>query len=309
MELSNQINVVNCSAKDLLGTGLEGCKFDWNRVETLLLTPKGTIFTEEDNLVNIKKAQQTGDAIVLQGIKMFNLVPVDPNINTADGSGYKTVTGEMPYEYDVMFDNNGVNYWKALRAYNSKDRYDICFYDVEGNKIFTQSKAGSLKGFAVKMLFTGQYKGAEGNNPAEVKMQIQLADYNEMERQVWIAGDILDYDAKSDLNGVNEVYLTADALAVAGTSLKVTALLQDKSHFVEGLVSANFIVKKNGTVVAHTAAVANASDKTYTLTIPAASAGTYTVDFIDSALQSSIILSTASGLLYKANSPATVVVA
>jgi hypothetical protein len=208
-----------------------------------------------------------------------------------------------------MFDNNGVNYWKALRALNSKDRYDICFYDVEGNKIFTQSKAGSLKGFAVKMLFTGQYKGAEGNNPAEVKMQIQLADYNEMERQVWISGEELDYDAKSDLNGVNEVYLTAGALAVGGTSLKVTALLQDKSHFVEGLVSANFVVKKAGVVVVHSAAVANASDKTYTLTIPAATAGTYTVDFIDSALQSPIILSTASGLLYKANSPASVVVA
>jgi hypothetical protein len=36
---------------------------------------------------------------------------------------------------------------------------------------------------------------------------------------------------------------------------------------------------------------------------------TITVDFIDSALQSPIILSTASGLLYKANSPASVVVA
>ena len=308
MALIDQLNVVACSQSDLLGTGMEGCTFDWNRVETIELSPRGYAYTEEQNLANIKEGQQKGDLIILQGIKSFALVPVDPNINTADGSGYKTVTGEMPYEYDVMFDNNGVNYWKALRMLNSKDRYNVALYDVEGNKIFTQTKAGVVKGFGVKMLFVGQYKGKEGNNPAEVKMQLQLADFQEMERQTWVSGEELDFSAGSDLEGVNDVNLVASPLAVGGTSLVVSALLLDKSHFVNGLIASNFIVKRNGTPVVVSAVAADANAKTYALTIPAASAGTYTVSTWDAALSSFVVLSAGSGLLYKSN-VATIVVA
>jgi hypothetical protein len=309
MALIDQINVVNCNQGDLLGTGMEGCTFDWERVETIELTPRGYAYTDIQNLANVKKAQQKGDVIILQGIKSFNLVPVEPNINTADGSGYKTVTGELPYEYDVMFDNNGVNFWKALRGLNSKDRFNVAFYDVEGNKIFTQSKAGVIKGFGVKMLYTGQYKGKEGNNPAETKMQIQLADFSEMERQSWIIGDTMDFNAKSDLEGVNDVSLTPSPLAVSGTSLIVKALLQDKSHFVDGLVLSNFRIKKNGVVVTATAVALDSSAKTYTFTIPAATAGTYTVELWDATASSNTILVASTGLLYKAASVASVVVA
>jgi hypothetical protein len=214
----------------------------------------------------------------------------------------------MPYEYDVMFDNNGVNYWKALRMLNSKDRYNVAFYDVEGNKIFTQTKAGVVKGFGVKMLFVGQYKGKEGNNPAEVKMQLQLADFQEMERQTWVSGEELDFSAGSDLEGVNDVNLVASPLAVGGTSLVVSALLLDKSHFVNGLIASNFIVKRNGTPVVVSGVNADANAKTYALTIPAASAGTYTVSTWDAALSSFVVLSAGSGLLYKSN-VATIVVA
>jgi hypothetical protein len=308
MALIDQLNVVACSQSDLLGTGMEGCTFDWNRVATIELSPRGYAYSDEQNLANIKEEQQKGNLIILQGIKSFALVPVDPNINTADGSGYKTVTGEMPYEYDVMFDNNGVNYWKALRMLNSKDRYNVAFYDVEGNKIFTQTKAGVVKGFGVKMLFVGQYKGKEGNNPAEVKMQLQLADFQEMERQTWVSGEELDFSAGSDLEGVNDVNLVASPLAVGGTSLVVSALLLDKSHFVNGLIASNFIVKRNGTPVVVSAVAADANAKTYALTIPAASAGTYTVSTWDAALSSYVVLSAGSGLLYKSN-VATIVVA
>lgn len=307
MALIDQLNVVACSQSDLLGTGMEGCTFDWNRVATIELSPRGYAYTDEQNLANIKEGQQKGDLIILQGIKSFALVPVDPNINTADGSGYKTVTGEMPYEYDVMFDNNGVNYWKALRMLNSKDRYNVALYDVEGNKIFTQTKAGVVKGFGVKMLFVGQYKGKEGNNPAEVKMQLQLSDFQEMERQTWISGEELDFSAESDLEGINDVVLTASPLAVGGTSLVVSALLLDKSHFVDGLLVGDFKIKKGGVSVTASAVVADSVAKTYTFTIPAASAGTYTVSTWDSALSSYVVLKAASGLLYKSNVASVVV--
>jgi hypothetical protein len=59
--------------------------------------------------------------------------------------------------------------------------------------------------------------------------------------------------------------------------------LLDRTHFVEGLVLANFRVK-NGVVVVHTVVTANANNNTYALTIPAASVGTYTVELFDSVL-------------------------
>jgi hypothetical protein len=275
MALANQIIVVPSSKADLLGTGLEATAFDWDRVETIELSSRSYVYPSGDqNLSTVQAAQVAGDLIILQGIKSFKITAVEPQINTADGSGYKTVTGELPYEYEVMFDNNGVNLWKALRKFNSKDSYNCAFYDVEGNKIFTSNKAGSVfKGFQTKMLFTGQYKGKEGNNPAEVKMNIQLADNGEMERQVWISGDVLDFDAKSDLDGVNDLYLaTTSAVTATSTTWSFTNTLADRSQYVAGIPLANWAIKKvnilNGQVfyIIPTAVSENPVTKVVTLT-------------------------------------------
>lgn len=307
MALIDQIDLINCGIGDLSGTGMQGCSFDWDRVETIELSSKNYQYSEEQTLVSVREAQQKGDLIILQGIKSFNLSAVDPNISTADGSGYETVTGELPYKYNVMFDNNGVNFWKALRKLNSKDQYNVAFYDVEGNKIFTQTKSGLVKGFASKMIFTGQYKGKEGNNPAESSMMIQLADYSEIERQSFIAGDNLDFSAKSDLEGVNDFKLTASPVASASTFIVVTALLLDKSHFVDGLLVTDFLVKKDGVVIVPTAVVADASAKTYKFTVPAvASAEVYTISSWDAALSVPVIQS-ASGLLFKSDIASVIV--
>jgi hypothetical protein len=190
---------------------------------------------------------------------------------------------------------------------NSKDRYNVALYDIEGNKIFTQTKAGVVKGFGVKMLFVGQYKGKEGNNPAEVKMQLQLSDFQEMERQTWISGEELDFSAESDLEGINDVVLAASPLAVGGTSLVVSALLLDKSHFVDGLLVGDFRIQTGGVDVTASAVAADSLNKTYTFTIPAATAGTYTISTWDSALSSYVVLKAASGLLYKSNLASVVV--
>jgi hypothetical protein len=275
MALANQIIVVPSSKADLLGTGLEATAFDWDRVETIELSSRSYVYPSGDQtLALVQAAQVAGDLIILQGIKSFKITAVEPQINTADGSGYKTVTGELPYEYEVMFDNNGVNLWKALRKFNSKDSYNCAFYDVEGNKIFTSNKAGNVfKGFQTKMLFTGQYKGKEGNNPAEVKMNIQLADNGEMERQVWISGETLDFDAKSDLDGVNDLYLaTTTTVTATSTTWSFTNTLADRSQYVAGIPLANWAIKKvnilNGQVfyIIPTAVSENSVTKVVTLT-------------------------------------------
>ena len=314
MALSNQIIVVPSSKADLLGTGLEATAFDWDRVETIELSSRAYVYPSTDQtLATIQASQVANDLIILQGIKSFKITAVEPQINTADGSGYKTVTGELPYEYEVMFDNNGVNLWKALRKLNSKDSYNCAFYDVEGNKIFTSNKAGTVfKGFHAKMLFTGQYKGKEGNNPAEVKMNIQLADTGEMERQVWISGDTLDFDAKSDLDGVNDLYLatTGTTPTTATTSWSFTNTLGDRSQYVAGIPLANWAIKKVNvstgaiTYVIPSAVAENSVTKTYTLTHVALTTGfTYSVITATtpttSSIASNVIQNSTTKLLYK----------
>lgn len=320
MALANQIIVVPSSKSDLLGTGLEATAFDWDRVETIELSSRSYVYpTTDQTLSSVQASQVAGDLVILQGIKSFKLTAVEPQINTADGSGYKTVTGELPYEYEVMFDNNGINFWKALRKLNSKDSYNLAFYDVEGNKIFTQNKAGSVfKGFQAKMLFVGQYKGKEGNAPAEVKMSIQLADSGEMDRQVWISGDTLDFDAKSDLDGVNDLYLgTSSTVTAVSTSWAFTNTLGDRSQYVAGIPLSNFAIKKVATstgavtYIIPTAVVENSVTKTYTLTHTAlGTGGTFSVITATtpttSSIASSIIQLSATKLLYKGASAVVV---
>jgi hypothetical protein len=314
MALSNQIIVVPSSKADLLGTGLEATAFDWDRVETIELSSRSYVYpTTDQNLASVQAAQVASELIILQGIKSFKLTGVEPQINTADGSGYKTVTGELPYEYEVMFDNNGVNLWKALRKFNSKDSYNCAFYDVDGNKIFTQNKSGSVfKGFQTKMLFVGQYKGKEGNNPAEVKMNIQLADNGEMDRQVWISGETLDFDAKSDLDGVNDLYVnTTSTVTAASTTWAFTNTLADRSQYVAGIPLTNWAIKKvliaspfTVSYIIPSAVVENPITKTYTLTHTAIGAG-FTASVITattpttSSIASNTIQLTATKLLYK----------
>jgi hypothetical protein len=305
-ELVDQVNVVNCSGGDLLGTGQEACPFDWDRVEVLELTLRSYVYTEVQTLDQVQQEQQLEKLIIIKGIKSFNLVPLEPNINTADGSGYKSVTGELPYEYTVLFGANGVNFWKALRSLNSKDRFNIAFYDAVGNKIFTQSKSGVFKGFSTKMLFTGQYKGAEGNTPAEYKMTIQLTDFKEMDRQSWIVADQLNF-SPSDLDGVNDIILTPQPLATGATSLVVKTTLLDKSHFIDGLTLTDFRIKKGGVLVTPTAINHDHDAKTYTFTIPASTAGVYTVETWDATNTVGTIIVDPSGLLYKSNVASVVV--
>ena len=307
MALATQIDKLACGAVDALGTGQQACPIDWDRISTVKLTPRGFSDAEADSLVNVRKAQQKGNAIIINNVDRFALVPQEVTIDTTDGSGKKTVSGELPYEYELMFKNQGLNFWKAMRSLDSAGVYDITFYDVEGNEFFTRSKAGLPKGFGSYLIKTGQYKGKEGNSPAEFKTMIQLSDYKEMERMAYISAEELDYSAQSDLEGVNSVSLIASPLASLATSLVVTTTLLDKTHFVEGLLVTNWRLRRNGVIVAISAITANAVNNTYTLTIPAASAGTYTVDLFDSVLGVSVI-QVATGLLFKSNVATVVVV-
>lgn len=299
MALVDQIDVIECGVAELAGTGQQACKFDWDRIKTIEFSKPSFVYTLDLDLDNIHDMQQNEDIFIIKNAESFNLVPVEPTVSTSEGSGVESVDGELPYKYDIMFRNKGYKFWAALRTFNSNGgAYNVAFYDVNGNKIMTRSKGGLIKGFSTGMIFTGQYKGREGNTPAEFKMTIQLSDdVSQMERQVVVSNETSGISV-SDLDGYNDVVLTPSALAVAATSLVVSAVLVDKSHFASGMVLADFEIKRDGVAVVASAVVANETNKTYTFTIPAAVAGTYTVD-TKNTFGKKVVLLPATGILYR----------
>ena len=298
MALADQINVVACGAGELLGTGQQACTFSWDRIRAIEISKKGYVYADELSLDNIHDAQQKEEIFIINGFETFVQVEAAPTISTSDGSGLESVDGEMPYKFEGTFKNKGMNFWKALRRFNSSGAYNVAFYDIKGNKIMTQSKGGLIQGFSVNMLFTDKYVNKAGSVPESFKMTIQFDDdVTQMERATWVTGDSVDYSI-SDLDGYNDVSLTPQPLAVAATSLVVKALLVDKSHFAAGMVLADFAIKKAGVAVVATDVVADEVAKTYTFTIPAATAGSYTVDTVNT-FGTKVVLLPATGILYK----------
>lgn len=294
-DLLAQLNVVNCVG-DAGTTGSAGCPFDLDRVETIELSEPSFRYEDTQDLDYIQAQQLAGNLTIVKGLESFVNNTPDANINTVDGSGFKSVTGEMPPEFTGTI-NGGVVKWQGVRTLNGKDRWNVALYDVSGNKIMTQTKAGAVKGFAVKMFYVGTYKGKEGNNPSVQTIMLQFADYREFDRMVWITGEELDFD-QADIDGINGVNITLNPLVSGATSLVFKAKLQDRTHDVDGLLVTDFEVKKDGVVIVPSAITF--ADGLYTATVPAVVSGeVYTV-----ALPNTFVL----GIGYRSSDTATVVV-
>jgi hypothetical protein len=145
-------------------------------------------------------------------------------------------------------------------------------------------------------------------------MNIQLADNGEMERQVWISGDTLDFDAKSDLDGVNDLYLeTVGTITTTSISWAFINTLADRSQYVAGIPLSNWAIKKVAvpsgvvTYIIPSAVSENAVTKTVTLTHTAIGTG-FTASVITattpttSSIASNVIQNSTTKLLYKGNS-------
>lgn len=301
MALIDQLNVVACGAGNTIGTGQQGCQFDWQRIVAIELSAGTYAYTDEQTLVNIQTAQQKKDVILINGFESFKHIEAAPKVSTSDGSGEKSVDGENPYEFEGMFRNKGMNFWKAMRRLNSNGVNNVAFYDANGSKIMTQTKSGIVKGFKTSMIFTDKYVNRDGTNPTEFKFMLQLSDASlaEMERATWITGSQVDYSI-DELEGINDVLFTPSALAIGATSLVVKATLLDKTHFAGGFLTGDFLIKKGGVTVVHTTVVSDASAGTYTITIPAATAAAYTVETKNS-YGTGVVLVASNGLLFQSN--------
>lgn len=292
------VNLVNCSASGVLGTGLAGCKTDRKRVVALGLLEKGYIFSGDITKSSMQTLQQQGKLIYLKGVITFADNTPDPTIVTREGSGLKTIVGKLPYEYVATFDN-GYNFQKALNALDGNGNYDLVLFDVDDRMWFTENKAGDVKGFSLGMHNNGNYKGNDGTNAASETLSLQLTDRAEVDERM---AQFLPTDfGASDLDGVNEVTITINPVVAAATTLVFAPKLQDMSHLVEGLVIANFKFTKNGSAITPTGLSYTTNPGYITVTVPSVTAADiYTIITNDAALVTNIIKTTL-GTLYKAD--------
>lgn len=306
MPLIDQIDKVTCGAGDYLGTGSEACKFIFEQTAAIMFADGSYVQTDEISLANLRIAQQKESIFVINEIEKFTQVEVAPIETTTEGTGLKSIDAEYPYEFEFEFKNKGFYFWKALRKFNSTNSHSVAFIDKNGNTLMTMTGAGAIKFFKASLVHTGQIGLKQGTNPEMVKMKIQLRYIKEMENAVWVTSDESSLDVE-ELDGWNDVIFTPSPLLTGETTLTVKATLSDKSHFASGLVLADFLVKKDGVVVTHTAVVSDENAKTYALTIPASSAGVYTITTTNT-YSKGVVLQSVTGVLLKAN-VATVIVA
>lgn len=300
MTLQEQINSINCSGNGVKGTGLAGCRIDRKRVTALGLLQKGFILTQLIDKDYMDELIQDGTLIMLQGVVTFEDATADDNIVTRAGSGIKSVAGKNPYEYVATFDN-GVNFHKALTSLSGYENYDMIFFDVDNTMWLTQTKSGQPKGYTMGMFERGKYMGANGTDLPSQTVTFQLIERYEIDELMsWVASDKLDF-SYSELKGVNETVVTVSPIAPAATTITASVYLLDKTHPVEGLLPADFLVTKNGVAVVVSTAPYNATTKKYALTVPAtAAAEVYTVSLKDT-------IKTLAGVFYKSNTDSVVV--
>jgi hypothetical protein len=282
---------VNCSASDVLGTGLAGCRQDRKRVVALGLLQRGTKIDADVTKAFIQNLQQTVKLIYLKGVVTFADNTPENNYATADGSGIKSLISKMPYEFLATFDN-GVNFSKALKSVSGHGNYDLVLFDVEDYMWVTQNLSGDIKGYTLGIHDSGKYMGQDGVNKSSQTLMLQLTERNEIdERMGWIKP--VDF-TPSDLDGVNDVTITIDTIANASTTIVFTPLLIDGSHLVEGLIVSNLKVTRNGATIAPSAIsyVTNAGKVTLTVT------ANTTADVVTVSLNGTIL---SLDTLYKSN--------
>lgn len=301
MALEDQINKVDCSGAGVIGTGLAGCRMDRKRVTALGLLKKGFVFAEEITKAYMRELQQDGTLIMLQGVVAFTDNTAEDTITTREGSGIKVVAGKMPYEYMATFDN-GINFHKALTSLSSYEGYDIIVFDVDNTLFGTTPKTGGLKGLTLGMFENGKYTGSNGTDSASQTVTFQCINRIEWDSYAgWIANDELDF-IYSELTGINEVFVTVDPIVTASTTIVVDAYLLDKTHSVDGLLTGDFELTRNGAVLAQTV-VQSPTTKKYTFTVTANT----TADIITVRLKNTVL--TPLDVLYKSNTATVVVTA
>lgn len=157
------------------------------------------------------------------------------------------------------------------RALKSLERRNgrLIIVDSLNKYVLNKRSDGDYQGFKISLIDADNLKFNTGAEPSISPLFIELADPNELNE----SGYMLDAAFQNELDILTDVVITQ----IAGTTtvLTVTVLQTCDDTPVEGLVTADFVVKKaDGTSQTVTAAAVSGSPGKYTLTGTALVTGT-----------------------------------
>ena len=310
--LSTILNLVLCGINDLLGAGLQGCDFDFGNVKQVRIQKKGfTIPADADyNKAYLRQAQQDGNIVmVLDGVYDFTWNTGEDSTEDAESTGLSSVTRKGIYAVSFKF-RKGLYHQKVLNSLDGGN-FDVVLVDESGNELFTQTSTGGVKGFSTSMIAVDPIMFANGTTSQKTGVRMQFSNSTQFNKSLaWNSAEQLDF-VYDEITGANQVAVSVPtAPSNSDTTVVVKTVLARGGSFVGGLTAANFLVKVNGAGAAPTAAVADSSAGTYTLTIPTLSTSDKVeVSLYDSAANSSIVIvnPSADDVLYKSNTATTVV--
>lgn len=303
--ISTIINNVNCGAGEVLGTGLNHCPIDINRITTLGLVKRGFKFdnAESLDLEYTKENQQLGNIIILNGVVETTPETADDNYTTRTGSGIEKLSGKNPVKWSFTFDN-GIYFSKALQELISYGAYDLVFWDSMGTIFLVTTMSNEYKGFACYQINASVYTPSNGADAASQMLTLQL-NRNEYDTRIsWITAENLDYTADTDLDGYND--LTIEVIEGYSTEndivIDVYSTPDHKKVAITGLAKEDFALTIDGVadvIVTLTPVVGVPGRYTIVSTTALTTADIVTVKTYDSTLFTNII--NVEGVLYKSN--------
>lgn len=315
MAVSDIIDKLSCSLADALGTGLRGCDFNFENLESIALLPRGTKIPASAayDRSYVRTMQKEGKWIVLNRVYSFEWQTGDDEVETSDTKGIEAVTRKGLYKFEAMF-KNGIYQQKVLNSLDGFGRWDIILFDEEGNQLHVTTSDGGITGFVTGRFSVSPILFKNGTNTGKTRLVVQFTKSKNFNQDIgYIGASDLPFDP-DEIEGINQIRNTIPSAPTnAATTIVVKSVLdKDGSTFPSGLTSSDFLVKVDGATVAVSGAVADNVAKTYTLTVPALSTGeVVTVDLYDTPNTTTIISvgSEPDDILYQAKTVTTTVVA
>lgn len=314
MALSDITSVLSCSLGSALGTGLRGCDFNLENIESIALVPAGTTIPASAAYDRdyIRDLQMQGKWVVLNNVYGATWTPEEDQVETSESKGIESITRKGLYKLELSF-KNGLYQQKVLNSLSGYGRWDVILFDEDGNQMHVDVTGGGIKGFSTGRFSVSPIEFKNGTNSMKTKVIMQFVKAKQFSADLgFIGADTLTFDP-DEIEGVNQARLTVPSAPVdsATTVVVKTVLDKDGSTFLGGLVSANFLVKVDGATVTISGVVESANDKTYTITIPALSTGeVVNVSLYDSVESRGVIQvgTPPDDILYQAVSVSTTVV-
>lgn len=282
-------------------TGKLGCLSLFGSPAHLIALQRGTtiLATDDFNQAYLLDLVQRGIAIPLLDATGFEDVSSEDSYST-NARGIKRLNIKGLPEYKLTFEE-GHEFYRELAKLESFKSYDYIIGDTDGNWMLVKKSDGNFQGFSgghtTPELTKRKVEGGEAESKA---LLIQFIDRLQWDQGYEILhAEDLDFTPSEVpvVNGTEIKYNTVPG--ASDTVLDVSVVLaSDRNTIVEGLVSGDFVVTKNGATAAHSGVV-EGTPGNYQITLSAALAASdvIKVDHFDGTANS--VVAESAGVLYR----------